>query len=69
MLYNNGCNNPHGYNTGKWTIFLCGGADYFSRYNLKETDYIRFHSQYGLIGVEAGGDNNRSFMVALDSQN
>ncbi|PJB78705.1 MAG: hypothetical protein CO090_06265, partial [Acidobacteria bacterium CG_4_9_14_3_um_filter_49_7] len=44
-------------------------ADYFSRYNLKETDYIRFHSQYGLLGVEAGGDNDRTFMVALDGEN
>ena len=44
-------------------------ADYFSRYNLKETDYIRFHSQYGLLGVEAGGDNERTFMVALDGEN
>ncbi|NOY22073.1 MAG: PKD domain-containing protein [Acidobacteria bacterium] len=44
-------------------------ADYFSRYNLKESDYIRFHSQYGLVGVEAAGDTGRSFMVALDSEN
>ncbi|NOZ12106.1 MAG: PKD domain-containing protein [Acidobacteria bacterium] len=44
-------------------------ADYFSRYNLRETDYLRFHSQYGLIGVEAGGDTGRTFMVALDSEN
>ena len=40
-------------------------TDYFDRYNLRETDYIRFRSAYGLIGVEACGDTDRTFMTAV----
>jgi len=45
--------------------FAFVAAEYFDRYRLAETDYIRFRSMYGLVGVEAAGDDSRSYMVAI----